>query len=327
MTVGELAYSMHFEPARVQRAAKANSLFERLDESRISATLDALAREVRFVQRGWDLSLLDNFSKPWATALRDLYSIPVSYPASLPPTQGIQIRELVLRERPTKVLEIGCFIGISSHWIASALDEIGAGHVDSVDTFRPKYPLPFHFSYLADPYTVAMSACGRSDAGSRITFHRSSSRAFAASTSGAPLYDFMFIDGDHTLPGIAQDFFTWFPRLRVGGTILLHDVNPDVCGWTGPRALIDRYLLMRDDVSVEEITTEPNFGMAIVRKLHTTRNTNKRHQPLTRAYDRLRLGIRITAHRIWLHFGASPVMHTLGSRMLEPLIARFWRRY
>lgn len=42
----------------------------------------------------------------------------------------------------------------------------------------------------------------------------------------APL-DFLFIDGDHTLPGVTQDFESYGPLVRKGGMIAFHDIlNP-----------------------------------------------------------------------------------------------------
>jgi hypothetical protein len=77
----------------------------------------------------------------------------------------------------------------------------------------------------------------------------------------------MFIDGDHTFEGVTRDLLAYFPRLRKGGIILLHDTNPEHCGWNGPRRLIDGILQGNHGVSVEEIETQPNFGIAAIRKL------------------------------------------------------------
>ncbi len=39
--------------------------------------------------------------------------------------------------------------------------------------------------------------------------------------------DFLFIDGDHSLPGVAQDFEMYGPFVRSGGIIAFHDIVPD----------------------------------------------------------------------------------------------------
>jgi predicted O-methyltransferase YrrM len=36
--------------------------------------------------------------------------------------------------------------------------------------------------------------------------------------------DFLFIDGDHTYPGVKQDFYMYSPLVRKGGIVALHDI-------------------------------------------------------------------------------------------------------
>jgi cephalosporin hydroxylase len=38
--------------------------------------------------------------------------------------------------------------------------------------------------------------------------------------------DFLFIDGDHTYEGVKKDFEMYFPLVRKGGMIALHDIVP-----------------------------------------------------------------------------------------------------
>ena len=38
--------------------------------------------------------------------------------------------------------------------------------------------------------------------------------------------DFLFIDGDHTYPGVSTDYTLYAPLVRPGGVIAFHDVNP-----------------------------------------------------------------------------------------------------
>ena len=42
---------------------------------------------------------------------------------------------------------------------------------------------------------------------------------------GAPLVDFLFIDGDHSYEGAKQDFWMYGPLVRPGGIIAFHDVS------------------------------------------------------------------------------------------------------
>jgi hypothetical protein len=267
MTVGELAYHMRVTVSAVKQVTHTKWPSVRLTGSALDDALERLKSTLNLSPSGWDLRLLDEYQGAWVSSLRRLYSVPVAFPASVPPSQGIQIRELILRETPQRVLEIGCFIGISSHWIASALKELGSGHLDSVDAFWPKYPNRYHFSYLADPYSCATVAAKEAGFGGCIQFHCSDSVGFKRSLSPGYLYDFIFIDGYHTFHGVTMDFLAYFPHLRKGGVILLHDTNPKHCGCDGPSRLIKDVLADSPNVHVEEIETQPNYGMAVVRKL------------------------------------------------------------
>ena len=39
-------------------------------------------------------------------------------------------------------------------------------------------------------------------------------------------FDFIFIDGEHTLEGVSRDYKTWLPALRSGGYMAFHDMVP-----------------------------------------------------------------------------------------------------
>jgi hypothetical protein len=44
--------------------------------------------------------------------------------------------------------------------------------------------------------------------------------------------DMLFIDGDHELPGVRDDWEAWTPWVREGGIVALHDSNP-AAPWIG----------------------------------------------------------------------------------------------
>ncbi len=64
-------------------------------------------------------------------------------------------------------------------------------------------------------------------------------------------FDFLWIDGDHSIEGVARDFNEWFPLLAHGGFIAFHDsapvtsINASFSGWPGPVTLVNS--LKRDD--------------------------------------------------------------------------------
>jgi len=68
--------------------------------------------------------------------------------------------------------------------------------------------------------------------GQRITCLIGDSRAAATVQGvrdwlGDERLDFLFIDGDHSLPAVADDFAVYAPLVRDGGLIALHDIVPD----------------------------------------------------------------------------------------------------
>src|SRR6266702_611637 len=50
------------------------------------------------------------------------------------------------------------------------------------------------------------------------------SHTFANEITGKNLYDFLFIDGDHSYAGVKDDFEKYSHFVRTGGIIALHDV-------------------------------------------------------------------------------------------------------
>ncbi len=57
--------------------------------------------------------------------------------------------------------------------------------------------------------------------------HASQTEAAARRWLGGECLDFLFIDGDHSLTGVARDFAMYTPLVRRGGLIALHDIIPD----------------------------------------------------------------------------------------------------
>lgn len=67
--------------------------------------------------------------------------------------------------------------------------------------------------------------------------------------------DYIFIDGDHTYEAVKQDFEEWYPHVKVGGIISIHDSSANRGGpsfWPGPSKLADELIL---DSRVEYIET------------------------------------------------------------------------
>lgn len=61
----------------------------------------------------------------------------------------------------------------------------------------------------------------------RVTVMRDTSAAAGARLPLGASFDMVFIDGDHSYPGTAQDIKIWWPRVCVGGWLGGHDYRSD----------------------------------------------------------------------------------------------------
>lgn len=69
-------------------------------------------------------------------------------------------------------------------------------------------------------------------------------------------YDFLFIDGDHEIPGVISDWEMYSPLVREGGLIAFHDWTNHVVGEA----------IRRIGTPDETIVYKPGFGMALFHK-------------------------------------------------------------
>ncbi len=130
------------------------------------------------------------------------------------------------------IVEIGSWQGKSTIWIASGARRIG-GRVFAIDP---------HEGSLEDPsartltfFKTNLAGAGVADIVTPIVARSQDAMA------GVPdRCHLLFIDGDHTAPGVRRDLELWLPKVHVGGVVALHDVvNP---AWSGPRSELARLL-------------------------------------------------------------------------------------
>lgn len=216
---------------------------------------------------------LKNCTSPWAATLVKMYQDKFNFPASVSPVQGDLLRTLVGDIAPNNILEIGCYTGISTIWLAAGLEQVGSkATVHSVDLFSdPIMPLaPSRRAYLDNPLGYAQQSVDSAQLSHRVKFHKMNSIEMGEKFEEIlkePV-DFLFIDGDHTITGCLNDFRLFYPHVSVGGYIVLHDIYPEFCGCNGPRFVIDTFVKKSPHFELLEIKTSPvNFGMAFIRKL------------------------------------------------------------
>lgn len=125
-------------------------------------------------------------------------------------------------KRAEVVVEIGCYEGRTT----AELAKVTRGRVYSVD--------PFFRGRLGICYgeLIAKIHCRKQDV-KNVKFIRGFSHEVAPKFRDA--IDFLFVDADHTYEAIKQDWQDWFPKVKPGGIIALHDCrvaenSPDYLG-------------------------------------------------------------------------------------------------
>ncbi len=219
---------------------------------------------------------LRNCTSPWAVTLIQMYQKSFNHPSPVSPEQGEFLKSLVCNINPSNIVEIGCFTGISTIWIASGLEQIGSSAtIHAVDLFDDIMPwLPHRYGYLSNPLKYAQESVASAQLSHRIKFHKMNSQEMGRKYHEIinKSIDFIYIDGDHSKWGCLYDFTLFYPHVSVGGYILLHDIYPEDCGWEGPRYVIDKLLKNNPHFDLAEIKTSPNnFGIALIRKLSRDR--------------------------------------------------------
>lgn len=218
---------------------------------------------------------LDNPGCRWLQVLKKMYGLPLAFPASLSPEAGLLVHALVRNIRPRVVIETGTFIGMSTTWIAAALQENGdGGVVHTFDDFGPIRKGPWRDAELRSgrlPFVAALLA----EAGlaehvvmhpGNSAFEIRASREEIAAAGGAQL---AFLDADHGFVGVCQDFWAAEPVLNTGGFLLFHDTFPERCSYEGPRELLDRINRLGVGLyqSADLYLSPNNYGLAVARRI------------------------------------------------------------
>lgn len=212
----------------------------------------------------------------WLESLRELYDMPIVFPASLSPEAGMMLHALVRNLRPKVAVETGTFLSVSTHWIASALLESGGGaRLFCFDDFGPIPPATWRPEGMSeDRLEWVRARLNRAGFADFISLHRGVSwenlRSMHAELRTAGGVDLAFIDGDHTLKGAVEDFLAVEPVLNTGGYVILHDTFPEACGGhEGPRHLLE-YVNSFSQGLYEKLDlylAPLNYGMGILRRI------------------------------------------------------------
>lgn len=132
------------------------------------------------------------------------------------------IRELILRGRPSRTLEIGLAFGGSALAFLATLKEV------SVDGFHHSAIDPFQSKGWGGSAVRAISDCGFSG---NFTLHEDySSHVLPELCRSNEQFDIIYIDGSHVFEDAFIDFYYALRVLRLGGIMLFDDCcDPHVC--------------------------------------------------------------------------------------------------
>ena len=129
--------------------------------------------------------------------------------------------DLVHELQPSLLVELGTHYGESYFGFCQAVEESGADcRCFAVDTWRGDAHAGFYEeSVYAEVNEYNQQKYARFSTLVRRTFDEASAQ-FAPDS-----IDLLHIDGLHTYEAVKQDFETWFPKVKPGGVVLLHDIN------------------------------------------------------------------------------------------------------
>ncbi|GAA1904021.1 class I SAM-dependent methyltransferase [Lapillicoccus jejuensis] len=158
-------------------------------------------------------------------------------------------------------LEIGSYCGRSTVWLGDAARQAGAAlvtldHHRGSEEHQPGWE--YHDTSLVDPETGRIDTLPhlrrtlrRAGLDDVVTVLVGTSSQVAA--WWATSLDLLFVDGSHTEESARADFDGWAHHVRVGGTLLVHDVFPDPAD--GGQAPYHLYLRALQDGFVERSVT------------------------------------------------------------------------
>ena len=144
---------------------------------------------------------------------------------SIPASHGKSLYDFILAKKPAECLEIGFAHGVSSCYLAAALDEVGSGHLTSVDIVRAmKWQKPSIEELLSKTKLSSYVSVVRENT-SYTWFLKKMIEENSSSDGCKPIYDFCFIDGPHNWTIDGFGFYLVDKLLKQDSWILFDDLK------------------------------------------------------------------------------------------------------
>jgi hypothetical protein len=132
-------------------------------------------------------------------------------------------------KKPNRILEIGCFEGLSSVFFADTFLDHPESQLTCVDPFlhiEANDHAPFMLqtegtrSVVEDNFDFNISHCRNAD---KIRVHKITSDAFFSTIESTVHYTFIYVDGCHEPEILRRDLFNSFSALERGGIMWVDD--------------------------------------------------------------------------------------------------------
>jgi predicted O-methyltransferase YrrM len=130
-----------------------------------------------------------------------------------------------LKDKPDiNGLEIGVFQGRSVCWLLDNIFTHSSAKLDAVDTFNGNIEhldMKEVKTELTNLYATFVA--NTAEYGDKLTAYKMPSQRFLTCFSQQNLYDFIYIDGDHHSWACLEDMVLSWPKLKVGGIMIIDD--------------------------------------------------------------------------------------------------------
>jgi predicted O-methyltransferase YrrM len=140
-------------------------------------------------------------------------------------SQGRSLYNFILEKQPLECLELGFAHGTSSCYIAAALDEIGKGHLTSVDLIPAMQWQKPSIEELLSKTQLQKYVTVEREITSYTWFLKKKIEEMSSANTCQPIYDFCFLDGAKNWTIDSCAFFLVDKLLKQNGWILFDDLK------------------------------------------------------------------------------------------------------
>lgn len=167
-----------------------------------------------------------------------------------------------LKYGPAKVEDvrerIGCLLVLPEGGIGVELGvEYGTNANMLLQIAKPKHLTLIDVWHNLDIYECALERFrGRDD----VTIRRKRGREVVGEFEDSSL-DWIFIDANHSYDAVKEDLTQWFPKVKMGGWIIMHDYGMPM----GVKPAADEFIMDRDDIHYVGLLND-YAGTLILRK-------------------------------------------------------------